>query len=114
MKLCIPDKEKLQHWGFEASKHEQLIEESRRSVLRAIRHLQEEATVPTNASLILVDRLHPHVLLQGPPSPRKLAVALTEAGYPSCVAAYPNPGIRTAAPWSLIHDLALELTKSKN
>ena len=80
----------------------------------SIRHLEEESTVPTNASLILVDRLHPHVLLQGPPSPRKLAEALTEAGHPSCVAAYPNPGIRTTAPWSLIHDLSLKLTKSKS
>ncbi len=114
LRLCVPDTEKLQRWGFDTSKHVELIEESRKNVLRAIRHLQEEATVPTNASLILVDRLHPHVLLQGPPSPRKLAEALTEAGHSSCVAAYPNPGIRTAAPWSLIHDLALELTTSKN
>lgn len=113
LKLCVPDEEKLQRWGFDTSEHDDLIEASRKSVLRAIRHLQEEATVPDNASLILVDHLHPHVLLKGPPSPRKLAEALTEAGHPSCVAAYPNPGIRTAAPWSLIHDLALELTSSK-
>ena len=109
-KLCVPDTASLSAWGFPDDEHESLIENSRRSVHRAIHRFSEEAKVAPNSSLLIVDRLHPYIPLNGPPSPAKLAEALTENGYPSCVASYPNPAILTSAPWTLIHDLALEVS----
>lgn len=107
-KLCVPETESLTSWGFPSNQHESLIEQSRRSITRSLLRFSEEAKVNPSSSLLIVDRLHPHIPLNGPPSPSKLAEVLTESGHPSCVASYPNPAILTSAPWDLIYDLALE------
>ena len=109
-KLCVPDLESLTSWGFPSNQHESLIEQSRRSITKSLLRFSEEAKVNPSSSLLIVDRLHPHIPLHGPPSPSKLAEVLTEAGYPSCVASYPNPAILTSAPWDLIYDFALEVS----
>jgi hypothetical protein len=109
-KLCVPDPESLTSWGFPSNQHESLIEQSRRSITKSLLRFSEEAKVNPSSSLLIVDRLHPHIPLHGPPSPSKLAEVLTESGHPSCVASYPNPAILTSAPWDLIYDLALEVS----
>ena len=111
-KLCIPDTESLTSWGFPSDQHSELIEQSKKSITRSIRRFSEEAKVETSSSLLIVDRLHPHIPLLGPPSPTKLAEALTESGHPSCVASYTNPSILTSAPWNIIYDLALEVSNA--
>jgi len=109
-RLCLPDSESLSSWGFPSNQHDSLIEQSRRSLARSILRFSEEAKVDSSSSLLIVDRLHPHIPLLGPPSPSKLAEALTESGHPSCVSSYPNPAILTSAPWNIIYDLALEVS----
>jgi tRNA (guanine26-N2/guanine27-N2)-dimethyltransferase len=109
-KLCVPCVESLTSWGFPSEEHDLLIENSRRSAQRAIHRFSEEAHVDPRASLFIVDRLHPFIPLSGPPSPGKLAEALTENGHPSCVSSYPNPAILTSAPWDIIYNLALEVS----
>tara|TARA_B100000945_G_C20383897_1_gene598674 strand:- start:276 stop:1613 length:1338 start_codon:yes stop_codon:yes gene_type:complete len=109
-KLCVPDIDSLASWGFPSEEHDSLIENSRRSVQKAIRRFSEEAHVDPRSSLLIVDRLHPYIPLLGPPSPGKLAEALTNSGHPSCIASYPNPAILTSAPWELIHNLAQEVS----
>ena len=109
-KLCVPDIDSLTSWGFPSEEHDSLIENSRRSVQKAIRRFSEEAHVDPRSSLLIVDRLHPYIPLLGPPSPGKLAEALTNSGHPSCIASYPNPAILTSAPWELIHNLAQEVS----
>ena len=108
-KLCIPDSVSLTSWGFPSDQHSTLIEQSKKTITRSIRRFSEEAKVDPSSSLLIVDRLHPHIPLLGPPSPTKLAESLTESGYSSCVASYPNPSILTSAPWNIIYDIALEI-----
>ena len=108
-KLCVPTKKSLTNWGFPVEIHDQLIEQSNQSIHRSLLRFSQEANVDQSSSLLIVDRLNPHIPLRGPPSPSKLAEALTESGHPSCVASYSNPAILTSAPWNLIYDTALEI-----
>ena len=111
-KLCVPDTASLTSWGFPSDEHSALIEQSKKSINRSIRRFSEESKVEPSSSLLIVDRLHPHIPLLGPPSPTKLAQALTESGYSSCVASYPNPSILTSAPWNIIYDIALDISNA--
>ncbi|MBS71670.1 MAG: hypothetical protein CMO20_01785 [Thermoplasmata archaeon] len=81
----------------------------RRSISRSVRHISDEAKAIHSGNLIVVDELASRLKLPSPPSPTKLAAALSEKKFSSSVAAYGKPAIRTVAPWDEIVSATLEL-----
>ncbi|MDP6099267.1 MAG: hypothetical protein QF566_03725, partial [Candidatus Thalassarchaeaceae archaeon] len=72
----------------------------RRAIGRSVRHIAGEAKAIHSGNLIVVDELASRLKLPAPPSPTKLAAALSELGHAATVASYGKPAIRTDAPWN--------------
>ena len=87
---------------------EELVDEPRelrlrrRAIGRSVRHIAGEAKAIHSGNLIIVDELASRLKLPAPPSPTKLAAALSELGHAATVASYGKPAIRTDAPWGEI------------
>ena len=94
---------------------ERHVKLARREVERAVLRLPEEAALhddpPFTPALYPVDVIAKRAQLTGPPSPRSLSRALSEAGHPSEWAHWGEPAIRTLAPWEIIITTARGLSQ---
>jgi len=74
----------------------------KRSVVRSVRHLSEEAAVIDAPHLILVDDLASWLGSGSPVSPSKMVEKLRKEGHRAAVSRYGKPSFRTDAPWDAI------------
>lgn len=78
------------------------FEREKRSVIRSVRHLSEEAAVIDSPHLILVDDLASWLGSGSPVSPSKMVEKLRKEGHKAAVSRYGKPAFRTDAPWDEI------------
>jgi len=81
---------------------ERECDSERRSLLRSVRHISEEATVIDAPHLILVDDLASWLGSGSPVSPKVMVELLRNQGYRAAVSRYGKPAFRTDAPWNAI------------
>ncbi|MED5231697.1 MAG: hypothetical protein VYB30_04945 [Candidatus Thermoplasmatota archaeon] len=86
--------------GDVAGWSEKDFEAERRRVVRAIRHIAEEATSISGHHLIAVDELASWQEKGSPPSPSRMVELLQEKGHCAAVSHYAEPSFRTDAPWA--------------
>ena len=76
------------------------FESENRRLVRAIRHISEEATAISGHHLIAVDELASWQEKGSPPSPTRMVQLLRERGYSAAVSQYAEPSFITDAKWS--------------
>ena len=81
---------------------ERECDSERRSLLRSVRHISEEATVIDAPHLILVDDLASWLGSGSPVSPKVMVELLRNQGHRAAVSRYGKPAFRTDAPWNAI------------
>ena len=81
---------------------EQECESERRSVVRSVRHLSEEAVVIDAPQLIIVDDLASWLGSGSPVSPSTMVERLRKGGFRAAVSRYGKPSFRPDAPWDAI------------
>ena len=108
LEMCAPtfDEADLAGWS------EKDVEAENRRLLRAIRHIAEEATAISGHHLIAVDELASWQEKGSPPSPRRMVELLQEQGHSAAVSHYAEPSIRTDACWSDIVAALKEISSS--
>tara|TARA_Y100000766_G_scaffold45235_1_gene35486 strand:- start:539 stop:1219 length:681 start_codon:yes stop_codon:yes gene_type:complete len=96
LEMCAPtfDEADLAGWS------EKDIDAENRRLLRAIRHISEEANAISGHHLIAVDELASWQEKGSPPSPRRMVELLQEQGHSAAISHYAEPSIRTDASWS--------------
>ena len=96
LEMCAPtfDEADLAGWS------EKDIDAENRRLLRAIRHISEEANAISGPHLIAVDELASWQEKGSPPSPRRMVELLQEQGHSAAISHYAEPSIRTDASWS--------------
>ena len=104
--MCIRDRADLAGWS------EKDIDAENRRLLRAIRHIAEEATAISGHHLIAVDELASWQEKGSPPSPRRMVELLQEQGHSAAISHYAEPSIRTDACWSDIVAALKEISSS--
>jgi len=88
---------------------ERRVEAERRRVARSVRHISEESAVISSCHLVVVDDLAAWLGSGAPPSPRRIAGILNEAGHSAGVSNYGRPSFRTNAPWEDIVEAAMSI-----
>ena len=108
LQLCAPnfDEADLAGWS------EKDFEAENRRLLRAIRHIAEEATAISGHHLIAVDELASWQEKGSPPSPRRMVELLQEKGHSAAISHYAEPSFRTDASWSDIVAALKEISSS--
>lgn len=98
IEMCSPryDRNDVLGWS------EQECESERRSVVRSVRHLSEEAVVIDAPQLIIVDDLASWLGSGSPVSPSTMVERLRKGGFRAAVSRYGKPSFRTDAPWDAI------------
>ncbi len=96
LEMCAPtfDEADLAGWS------EKDIDAENRRLLRAIRHIAEEATAISGHHLIAVDELASWQERGSPPSPRRMVELLQQQGHSAAISHYAEPSIRTDSCWS--------------
>ena len=94
--MCAPtfDEADIAGWS------EKDFEAENRRLVRAIRHISEEATAISGHHLIAVDELASWQEKGSPPSPRRMVELLQEKGHSAAISHYAEPSLRTDAPWA--------------
>ncbi len=96
LEMCAPafDETDLAGWS------EKDIDAENRRLIRAIRHISEEATAISGHHLIAVDELASWQEKGSPPSPGRMVELLKQKGHSAAISHYAEPSLRTDAPWA--------------
>jgi len=96
LQMCAPtfDEADIAGWS------QKDFEAENRRLVRAIRHISEEATAISGHHLIAVDELASWQEKGSPPSPRRMVDLLQEKGHSAAISHYAEPSLRTDAPWA--------------
>mgnify|MGYP003310865286 FL=1 len=96
LQMCAPTFEEADIAGWSQTD----FEAETRRLIRAIRHISEEATAISGHHLIAVDELASWQERGSPPSPRRMVELLKEKGHNAAISHYAEPSLRTDAPWA--------------
>ena len=97
--ICGISKEKDEHIISLAGWKDEDIEKSNRGVIRSIKRLHDSKDAVGTNGLVTMDELPQWIDIGGPPSPKKLVVALKEQGFKASISVISTPAVQTNAQW---------------
>ncbi len=98
IEMCAPEYDENDALGWS----ERDCESEKRSIVRSVRHISEEAAVIDAPHLILVDGLASWLNSGSPVSPNVMVERLRKEGHRAAVSRYGKPAFRTDAGWDTI------------
>jgi len=106
LQMCAPtfDEADIADWS------QKDFESENRRLVRAIRHISEEATAISGHHLIAVDELASWQQKGSPPSPTRMVQLLRERGHSAAISHYAEPSFRTDATWSDVIEAMKEIS----
>ena len=99
LEICGISKEKDEHIISLAGWKDEDIEKSNRGVIRSIKRLHDSKDAVGTNGLVTMDELPQWIDIGGPPSPKKLVVALKEQGFKASISVISTPAVQTNAQW---------------
>ena len=109
LEICGISKEKDKHIISLAGWEDEDIEKSNKGVIRSIKRLHDSKDAVGTNGLVTMDELPQWIDIGGPPSPKKLVVALKERGFKASISVISTPAVQTNAQW----DELIKIVKNK-